>query len=128
MAEDLAVQFWRRWINGPFGTWVVFEHGTCVVLREPQGDLAHQARLLLAKWGPVYPGSPHGDFNVQTHPAWRERVVSCHHPDILCYVTPDEVEDGANNVAIGLLGRSKRNKDAHELKVVHVETAAGSTS
>ena len=62
-------------------------------------------------------GSPAGDFSVITldkHPGW---VVTSHHPDILNYVRPDEVDEGSSDVAIGLLGRSKRDRDAKELSV-----------
>jgi hypothetical protein len=49
-------------------------------------------------------------------------VVWGHHQDVLTYVGPDEVADGAD-VAIGLHGRGKRDRDGHELDVVHVEDA-----
>jgi sodium:solute symporter family protein len=46
-------------------------------------------------------------------------------PDILTYVSPDEVAEQSNDLVIGLLGRSKRDLDAAELMVIHVEDNRG---
>ncbi|HEY1015521.1 MAG TPA: hypothetical protein VGE07_22625 [Herpetosiphonaceae bacterium] len=109
-------------INGPEKSWVLFGHGTCVILMEPEADLAAQAVALLREWGPVAAGTPAGDFNVidlAADPGW---AVTSHHPDILTYVPPDEFESGQPaEVVIGLLGRSRRAQDAEELRVIHVE-------
>ena len=75
--------------------------------------------------GPVHAGAPAGDFSVITlddDPGW---VVTSHHPDILTYVSPDEVAEQRNDLVIGLLGRSKRDLDAAELMVIHVEDSRG---
>jgi hypothetical protein len=63
--KDL-VDAWRSIINGPEKSWVLFAQGTCVILMEPQGDLAAQATALLREWGPVHPGSSSGDFSTIT--------------------------------------------------------------
>ena len=45
-----------------------------------------QARALLREWGPVYPGTSAGNFNVVRAaevPGW---LVTCHHPDIITFV------------------------------------------
>ncbi|WP_433464285.1 hypothetical protein [Spirillospora sp. CA-128828] len=88
---------------------------------EPEDDLSVQAVELLREYGPVHGGTPAGDFgtiDLDAAPGW---AVYGHHNDILTYVAPDEVEDAANDLAVGLLGRSKRDQDGHELAVVHVE-------
>lgn len=116
------VAAWRDVINGPDKSWVVFENGTCVVLTDPTGDLAEQAVSTLREHGPVHPGSSFGDFGTITLDDGRGWVVTCHHNDILTYVAPDEVTaDRADDLIVGLLGRSKRGQDAEELRVVHVE-------
>jgi hypothetical protein len=51
-------------------------------------------------------------------PGW---VVTCHHPDILTYVSPDELPPEPTEAQIGLFGRARRHEDAQHLKVVHVE-------
>jgi hypothetical protein len=126
MSDDAKalVDTWRRIIVGEGKSWVLFKHGTCVILMAtPPGELQEQAMALLKEWGPVVPGTPAGDFDVielQDDPGW---VVTCHHPDILTYVGVDEFEEGEtpDDVVIGLIGRSKRDQDAAELEVVHIE-------
>ena len=118
--DDTLVQTWKNIIVGDSKSWALFENGTCVVLMEPQDDLEKQAIELMKEYGLVHVGSPAGDFAVMDlldHLGW---VVSCHHPDILTYVAPDEIGD-AEEVQIGLFGRSKRDADARELKVIYVE-------
>jgi hypothetical protein len=91
------------------------------VLTEPGQDLAVQATALLREWGPVRPGSSFGDFGVVTLDNGHGWVVTCHHNDILTLVGPDEVGEGAEDLAVGLLGRSRRGQDAEDLRVLHVE-------
>ncbi|MFI0479558.1 hypothetical protein [Actinomadura sp. 9N215] len=120
LAQEL-VQVWRDVIQGDEKSWVLFEHGTCVILMAPAEDLAAQAVELLREYGPVHAGSPAGDFgtiDLDAAPGW---AVYGHHDDVLTYVAPEEVEDGAEDLAVGLFGRSKRDLDGHELNVVHVE-------
>src|SRR6266536_1874239 len=88
---DAQVRIWRSIIVGENKSWVLFEHGTCVIFTNATGDLEKQAKDLLAEWGPVQVGTDAGDFNVvelAERPGW---VVSCHHPDILTYVGPEEM-------------------------------------
>ena len=118
---ESLIAAWRAIIVGEGKSWVLFEHGTGVILPEPEGDLAAQAVALMREFGPVRVATPSADFSVVVladHPGY---VVTCHHPDILTYVGPDEVDAEPEEVAVGLLGRSKRNWDAEELRVVHVE-------
>lgn len=121
MNSDL-ISLWRSIIVGDTKSWVLFEHGTCVILMKPEADLAAQAKALLAEWGPVHAGSPAGDFsviNLEDEKGW---VVTCHHPDILTYVPPDEFGTPEPLQAlIGITGRTCREQDADELNVIHVE-------
>lgn len=115
------IKTWRSIIRGAEKSWVLFENGTCVILMQPEDDLEAQAKAILAEYGPVYPGTPQGDFSVihpDNYPGW---VVTCHYNDILTYVGPDDAGDDAQDLTIGLLGRQKRDDDAHELTVIHVE-------
>ncbi|WP_229916482.1 hypothetical protein [Streptomyces fructofermentans] len=117
---ETLIDTWRRLLADPHKSWVLYEHGTCVVLTAPEGDLAEQATSVLAEFGPVHAGSPAGDFgvvDVQDAEGW---VVTGHHDDVLTYVGPEESED-PGQLAVGLLGRSKRHRDGTELRVVHVE-------
>ncbi|BCJ40278.1 hypothetical protein GCM10010168_31360 [Actinoplanes ianthinogenes] len=118
MTEPAAI--WRRIIVGEHKSWVVFEHGTCVVLTAPAQDLAAQATEILREFGPVQAGTPAGDFDTITlseAPGW---VVTGHHPDVLTYVAPGEPPE-ESALHVGLTGRAKRDRDGRELTVVHVE-------
>jgi hypothetical protein len=120
MDTPALVEVWRRIIVGDRKSWVLFEHGTCVILISPEQDLAGQALEIMKEWGPVHAGTPAGDFSVielAHDPGW---IVTGHHPDMLTYVSPEEIRD-ASEVLIGLLGRSKRRQDADELQIIHIE-------
>jgi hypothetical protein len=119
------IEAWRATIVGPTKSWVLFEHGTCVILTEPEDDLELQATDLLRDFGPVHAGSSAGDFGVITLTNGLGWAVTSHHNDILTFVGPDEVEAGSPDVTIGLFGRSKRGQDAAELRVLHVEDRRG---
>ena len=124
---DQLIAAWRKinTVDGP--PWVLFENGTCVRLARPEADVFVQARALLREWGPVYPGTSAGDFNVVRAaevPGW---LVTCHHPDIITFVAdydlallPGQDREPAD-LAIGLLGRSLRDRDARALGGIHIE-------
>ena len=116
------VEAWQRILEPSGVSWVLFENGTCVMLKEPDGELAGQAVEILRQYGPVRAGGPAGDFG--THPlkdgtGW---LVTGHHPDVVTYVGSGEPAD-PSNLAVGLHGRSKRHRDGTDLQVVHVEDA-----
>lgn len=119
---NILIERWRAIIQGPEKSWVLFGNGTCVILMQPEVDLVTQATELLKVWGPVQVATPSADFNIiepADAPGW---VVTCHHRDILTYVGPEEFPGvRPSEIAIGLLGRAKRDRDAHELEVIHVE-------
>lgn len=118
--SDPFIELWRSIIRGDLKTLVLFKNGTCVILVNPQPDLAGHAIALLKDWGPVHVATPAADFStiaLSIAPGW---VVTSHHEHILTYVSPEEVEN-STDVYVGLFGRSKRDKDAHELEIVHVK-------
>jgi hypothetical protein len=120
----ILIGVWRRLLADPRKSWVLFEHGTCVVPADPDGDLAERAIETLEEFGPVHAGSPAGDFgviDVEDADGW---VVTGHHPDVLTYVAPDEPRD-RSEIAVGLCGRAKRHQDGTGLRVIHVEDKRG---
>jgi hypothetical protein len=121
MSENEWVEAWRNIIRGAEKSWVLFAHGTCVILMEPKGDLSAQATELMKEYGPVCVGTSSGDFSVIDLVKDQGWAVSCHHNDILTLVLPREMARGAPEIAIGMYGRSKREQDASELRVIHVE-------
>jgi len=116
------VEIWRKIIIGDNKSWVLFENGTCVILMEPKEDLTAQAIDIMKEYGPVHVGSSSADMRVTkltNYPGW---VVRGHHPDMLNYVSPDELEnDNAEDYVVGLLGRSKREEDSKSLNIIHIE-------
>ena len=92
--RESRVETWRRIIRGGDKSWVLFEHGTCVILMRPEPDLAAQATEILRERGPVHAASPAGDFTTITLHDYTGRVVTGHHPYVLNYVAPDEVHGG----------------------------------
>ncbi|MDM8551365.1 hypothetical protein QUF72_14870 [Desulfobacterales bacterium HSG2] len=121
MKSKSLITVWKQIILGKEKSWVAFSNGTCVILMEPRDDLKKQAVEIMKEWGAVHAGSPAGDFSVirlSEYPGW---VVNCHHPDILTYVSPDEISEDAEDIVIGLIGRKKRDQDAERLEVIHVE-------
>lgn len=115
------IDAWRKTLIGPGKSWVLFENGTLIVLLQPAGDLVELARAVMREHGPVYPGSAAGDFQTVTLDNGLGWVVGFDHPDMLTFVGLDELEAGADDVNVGLLGRAKRSQDAEELSVLHVE-------
>ncbi|HEU5378033.1 MAG TPA: hypothetical protein VFV38_21640 [Ktedonobacteraceae bacterium] len=123
------VALWRSIIQGEQKSWVLFEHGTCLILMQPEAGLAAQARQIMSTWGPVKAGTASGDFNVISLPdppgGW---VVTGHHPDMLNYVSPADCSDASpSDLVVDLLGRGKRDQDAHALNIIHVEDSRSRT-
>lgn len=119
---DPTIARWRRIGIMAEKSWVLFRHDTCVVVAEPKGDMAEQARALLREWGPVQVGTPSADFSVTALGEGEGWLVHCHHPGIVTYVGPEEgLGSAASEVIVGLLGRAKRHRDTQEQVVIHVE-------
>jgi hypothetical protein len=115
------IDLWH-YLLGKTSSWVLYKNGTCVKVKEIEGDLAAQANTMMRQYGTVYPGSPAGDFSVITPKNFAGWVVGCHHPNILTYVAANEMEGKQiSDVKVGLLGRSKRHRDAEEMRIIHIE-------
>jgi hypothetical protein len=103
---DELVDIWRKVIVGDGKSWVLFTHGTCVVVVDQTEDLAGRAVSVLREHGPVQPSGPAGDFStieLDPLPGW---VVTFDHPDVLTYVAPEDVSQ-LSAVVAGLTGRAK---------------------
>ncbi|MEU9480884.1 hypothetical protein [Streptomyces sp. NPDC048191] len=122
---ETLIDAWRRLLAGSGKPWVLFEHGTCVVLEEPGAGLADRATGILREYGPVSVGGPAGDFRVLELNNGEGWLVTCHHPDVVTFVALEESED-TSHLAVGIHGRSKRDQDGRHLHVVHVEDAPAS--
>ncbi|MFE9453776.1 hypothetical protein [Streptomyces sp. NPDC006739] len=119
---EKLIDAWRRFLTGSGKSWVLFEHGTCVVLEQPAADLAAQAVDVLREFGPVQVATAAGDFRVLELGNGEGWLVTGHHPDVVTFVPGDDPEE-PSHLAVGMLGRSRRDRDGRELRVVHVEDA-----
>jgi len=129
---ELLIAAWKQILKDGEIPWVLFQLGTCVLLPDSQDNLEEQARDLLKQWGPAKAGTPANNFGLSLlDKSPKGFLVSCHHPDILTYVSQEEscnlgLIDGLR-LHIGTLGRQKRAQDAQLLKVIHVEDLNGLT-
>jgi hypothetical protein len=117
---DSLTRIWQKLMSASGKSWVLFRRGTCVALEHQTSDLRAQATALMKEWGPVQVATPSADFNVLKLPDDSGWLVTCHHPDISTYVSPDEFgNQNVSDVFIGLTGRSKRDQDSRELNIIH---------
>lgn len=117
-SRDQLINIYKKVIEPKLKNWVVFEHGTCVILYHPKDDLETEAKEVLQKYGKVHPDTSSADFTVlKVGDGW---IVTGDQPGILNYVSEDEGKN-MEDYEIGLIGRDKKEMDSKELKVVHVE-------
>lgn len=125
---DPRIDLWRRLLNNNKKSWVLFEHGTCLILMKPESDLDKQAREIMSTDGPVRAGSAMGDFSIQklVEP-FTGYIVTGHHPDMINYISSeDDRLNGQgiteqNTFIVGILGRTDRDEDSKSLNIVHIE-------
>jgi hypothetical protein len=114
---DKLAEIYRKVIEPRLKDWVVFEHGTCVILYHPPKDLKAEAIEVLKKYGTVTSGSESADFTVmKVDNGW---IVAGSQPGILNYVSEEEGRN-KEDYEIGLIGRNKKEQDSKELKVTFV--------
>lgn len=114
-SEEL-INIYKKVIEPNLKDWVVFEHGTCVILYHHPMDLKTEAIEVLQKYGQVFSGSSSADFNVlKVDSGW---IVTGDQPGILNYVSENEGKD-KENYEIGLIGRNQKELDSQELKVLY---------
>lgn len=123
---------WKKILHGFDKPWVLFQFGTCVIIREPSANLTDQAIALLKEWGYPTSGSPANKFSLSflSSQGLSGSLVSCHHPDILTYVAPAEApisedDEISLKLSIGGFGRKKRQWDCETLKVIYIESSYG---
>ena len=114
------VQIYRKIITDQSVSWVLFKHGTCVMLLDPQKDIKAQSIQILKTHGPVTAGTSSGDFVVTKIPEINGWIVTGSYPGIMVYVSQEEAGNKKSDLEIGLIGRTKRELDAKELEVTYV--------
>ncbi len=114
------IDIYKKIITDQSASWVLFKNSTCVMLLRPAENIKEQAIKILREHGSAVAGTPSGDFEVTKLPELSGWAVTGDYPGIMMYVS-DEEGKRKDDVEIGLIGRSKRERDAKELKVVYVE-------
>lgn len=110
-------------INPQFRSWVLFSHGSYIILPDSlKNDPQNNALRIMKEYGPVYPGSPAGDFSVITLDKTEGWSITGHYYGMYTYVHPDDLTRAAimnpSDTEIGLFGRKKRGQDAKDLKII----------
>ncbi len=113
------INIYKTIVTDPNMSWVLFKHGTCVMLLEPSADTRAQAINILKHHGPVMGGTPAADFEVTSIPEINGWVVTGDYPGIMMYVSSEEGKN-KSDFEIGIIGRAKRESDAKSLEIVHV--------
>ncbi len=120
-SKSELVGIYKKLLKGDFAGWVLFNYSTCVIIPHVNKTIQEDATTILRKYGRIIPGTPLGDFNVtplKDNLGW---VVTGNHPDILNFVAADDVKEKSDDEKIDLLGRERKELDAKELKIIHVE-------
>ncbi len=113
----------RKAINPKYQHWVLFANGTYVIIKDSTvKDAAAFATKINKQYGPVYPGSPAGDFGVIHLTRTNGWAVSGQYDAMYTYVDSSELLNAGiqhpTDVDVGLLGRRKRDKDGKECRII----------
>ncbi len=78
----------------------------------------------MKEYGPVFPGSPAGDFSVITLNKTEGWSIAAYYYGMYTYVHPDDLTRAAfmnpSDIEIGMFGRKKREQDAKDLKIIFI--------
>lgn len=111
-------------------SWVLFENQTVVILEDATPSAAsasQQATQIMKDYGPVYVGTPAGEFDVLSDDESKGWVVTTGHcENMFTFIDKKQVNHEAGMFVIGLLGRAMRSKDGKQTNVIHVELANNS--
>ncbi len=116
-----VIAVFQKVVIDPSMSWVLFRNGTCVMLLDPEKDVKKQAIKILKDHGAVVAGTPLGDFEVTKISDINGWIVTGAFSGIMMYVSDEEAGNHHDDIDIGMIGRSKRERDAKKLEVIHVE-------
>ena len=119
--EEPMVEKCQKVINGllesPNKNWVLFKNQTFVILDDSEltkQSASEKATGIMKKYGPVYAGSPAGDFNVINDSQTKGWIVTGHCESMFTYVDMKQAKQQDGIMVIGLVGRgdeaSRRRK------------------
>lgn len=127
--DELAIGHWRKFMTPfPEMTWVLFTHGTCVIVPNSISDPNAHAIEHLRLFGMPETGHASADMNI-IQPRGLEdtlAVVGCHSPAIFVLVGAIWTLPEHGVALAGHIGRNARQFDAQMLNVIHVEKGGAS--
>jgi hypothetical protein len=126
MTDEILIEQVKLAINPFFEDWVLFENGTYIIFDNADTivNVEEEAIKLMKQFGPVHAGGPAGDIGVTSLTETDGWVVSGHGYGMYTYVHPNELENKTpSDVDVGLYGRSKRDLDGTEAKIIYVSRA-----
>ena len=119
---DMLVARWRvilARLQGSEGSWALFKHGTVVIFDSKPRNAEAEARDLLRAQSPARYGAPEPEVTpLPNNAGW---LVGGAHARLLTYVAPEEAGANTPLPIIGRLGRAKREEDARDLDITHIE-------
>jgi hypothetical protein len=123
MTNKELIEHVKLAINPKFQNWVLFKNGTYIIFDDitKVKDINRDAIALMKEYGPVFAGGPAGDFNTIHLTKTEGWIVSGHGYGMYTYVSPSEIQNKtANDLEIGLLGRSKRDIDGKSPEIIYI--------
>lgn len=110
----------RRIVPAASG-FVLFQHGTFVMIDGNASQPAAEAIAIIRQDGPVVPGGFLGDFSTLTLKDGMGHLVSSHNDRLFTYIAPEQLAGTPrHDLEIGLFGRSMRALDAEEREIIHI--------
>lgn len=120
MEDKDLIENVKKAVNPKFQDWVLFQNGTYIIFDNPMDTQIEEKGLALMKeFGPVFAGSPAGDFEVISLTETEGWVVSGHCYGMYTYVNPDELLPEPTELLIGIYGRGKRDIDGKNPKIIY---------
>jgi len=123
MTNKELIEHVKLAINPKFQNWVLFKNGTYIIFDDitKVKDINRDAIALMKEYGPAFAGGPAGDFNTIHLTKTEGWIVSGHGYGMYTYVSPSEIQNKtANDLEIGLLGRSKRDIDGKSPEIIYI--------
>lgn len=126
MEEAELIENIKLALNPKLSYWVLFSNGTVIVFDSlTEGEnIKEKAINHMKEFGPVWPASEAGDFGIVDLPSAKGWFVTGHGYGMYTYVHRRELCSNPHDVEIGVYGRSKRNSDSKETKIIYVKDSA----
>lgn len=122
VSSEKLIENVKKAINPKYKNWVLFSHGTYIIIEDSTiVDKKKYALEQIKEFGPVFTGSPAGDFSITKLNLADGWCVSGHGYGMYTYVHPSELENNnPNDIEIGIYGRKKRDMDSKDEIIIYI--------